>query len=309
MPNNSASMNFSIPMYDNIFVMQADTLDSDIRGTYYGDEVDLDFWNLLNLSMDSGRTYTTNYELTSGYTYTYYVSKNKFIITDSTNAVVFENDNIRGINDFCVDLETASSHQFHIIFDPFSDIYSFYKVVRLGSTYGSGEVASSGSCGTNNIFLPDRVRPYLSTDDDNPSWSISRLGVCANNITVDRIVYGLVVADVLSGYRLCSFDYSKLKPDNNFYYDLTSFVLTASLDRKQMISYLLDLSIILPDLCNNMFPQLLPIERAEETVNNRPVYEPWLIWKILEFITTRTTTDNPDKDFEVYSFDLSPVYE
>ena len=33
-----------------------------------------------------------------------------------------------------------------------------------------------------------------------------------------------------------------------------------------------------------MFPMLEPILRANETQNNRPVYEPWLIWGVYKFL-------------------------
>lgn len=305
--SDSANMEFSIPMYNNIFIIQADTLDSDIKGIYYGDGIDLEFWGLLNLLMDSGRTYTTSYELTSGYTYTYYVSKNKFVITDSTDAIVFENDYIKGINDFCVDSEIESSHQFHVVFDPFSSIYSFYKVATLFKKYGGGELNTSGSNGVQNEYIHDRVRPYLPDDLDNPVWNISLLDICEDSFICNP-VDNLLEMESLYGHEASEFDCSYLTQNNNFYSNLASFSTSAKLQASDYVAYILELSLILPDLSTSMFPQLLPVAMARETTNTRPVYEPWLIWKVLEFITSKITVDNPDKDYEVLSFDLSPVY-
>lgn len=308
--SESSSLYFSVPLFNDIHVMQADTFDSAIKSMYYGNEVDLSFWGMLGISMDSGKTYTTTYGLVTGYKYTYYATDNKFIILNADGKQVFTNDDILGINDFCINIDVISSNQFTIVFSPFSNLYSFYKIANMVDVNSwTGFMNDVGYDGVQNILLPDRVRPYGKDDPDNPIWNISNLGSDNTLFTVEDYIISLFVSGDTSWFLNNGINYDNTVCSNNFYTDLDSYIVDVKLSAKEYTSYMLSLSLILPDLSNSLYPHLLPIESTDETMNNRPVYEPWMIWKILEFITTKITTDDTgDKDFEVYSFDLSPVY-
>ena len=55
-----------------------------------------------------------------------------------------------------------------------------------------------------------------------------------------------------------------------------------------------------------MFPMLLPIQVVENQLNNRPLYEPWLIWRVLDIVSSGSIFDPELTDTEEFTFDLSP---
>ena len=127
----SSSIEVCSPYFTDVRIINADSLDSSISGIYYGDEVNLLFWEQLNLDFGSDATYDTTYHLVSGYTYTYYVDRREFIIRDSSNNTIFSNSSIKSIADFCIDFEVFSSHQFIINVSSFSYVFRFYKIAKL----------------------------------------------------------------------------------------------------------------------------------------------------------------------------------
>ena len=56
-----------------------------------------------------------------------------------------------------------------------------------------------------------------------------------------------------------------------------------------------------------MYPELQGMVRPQSSNNNRPVYEPWLIWGVFKFIWLHRIEN--DDDMEIDVFDLSPTYE
>ena len=69
---------------------------------------------------------------------------------------------------------------------------------------------------------------------------------------------------------------------------------------------MLDISWLLPCYTISLYPELMPIRRSDETINNRAVYEPWMIWG-LRLVTNRRKTDVPELH-ELIVFDLSPSW-
>lgn len=298
----------SEPYFNGVFVVQGDTLNAEYMGVYYGDEVNLNFWKQLDLDMGIDTTDTTLYKLTTGYKYVYYVSTRKFIITDDSGNVVYTANNVKSIKEFKIDMEIYKSHQLEIVISPNSDIYSYYLVVRLLKK-DDGAVSDKYDYGVNNIDITDRVRPYGKDDPDNPTWNILYLGQIAEGIdlflrdntncmTKDEYLIGSKVGDI---------NYSKISTSNNFYADGIK-TMVASLYENQYVCTVMAYSLVLPNLSTDMFPQLLPVDKLDELCNNKPVYEPWLIWGIYKFLTSHITVDKDDPSFEVVPFDLSPIY-
>lgn len=60
----------------------------------------------------------------------------------------------------------------------------------------------------------------------------------------------------------------------------------------------------LPEWAHGLYPKLNKVVRDGELQNNRPIYEPWLIWDGFIFVS-RFTTDNYDK-YPIDILDLSP---
>ena len=56
-----------------------------------------------------------------------------------------------------------------------------------------------------------------------------------------------------------------------------------------------------------LYPDLMPVQRYGETQNNRPIYEPWLIWGFYKFLWNKRTNDWGDDEIPPL-FDLSPSF-
>jgi hypothetical protein len=64
-------------------------------------------------------------------------------------------------------------------------------------------------------------------------------------------------------------------------------------------------SFVLPALAISMFPYLLPVKKSGEVLNNRPTYEPWMIWGFYKLLYNQITNDNPDT-YSIEILSLSP---
>lgn len=296
----------SAPYFNGIRIIHGDSLGSDLHGIYYGDEINLLFWKQLNMTMNSGRTYPSIYTLHTGYKYIYYVAYRKFIIYDENSNIVFEN-NVTSINDLNIDFSVHKSHQFEVHVSLFGDIFRFYKIARWLKKDSGGVDAYTAGKGVNNICAPDRVRPYLPTDSDNPTWNIKYIENIdeGEKIIIDDTLK-VKEPETSEGFMLSGINYEGLKINNNFYHTTGDIDKTGTLTVWEHDGKMLTYSILLPLLSVSLFPELLPIINHGEVLNNRPLYEPWLIWGIYGIISSKITTDIDTEDFEVFPFDLSP---
>ena len=300
----------SIPYFNNIMILNGDTLDIDGIGIFYGDEINLMFWGALNLVFDSGRVYENTYTLIPGYIYRYYVGNHLFRIYDDTGNIIFVN-NIVGINDFCIDFSVHKSHQFEIY--NLSEDYNigFYKPVKWRKRIHNSVRANFGDVGVDNLWEPDRVRPYGASDDDNPitggvPYRLHKFIDIAKGLSDgDGYEYGKGV-NSLKGIVSSLVDYSNVNINNCMYTEIP-LSLEGLIPDWDIYGKKHDYnSIVIPLLSKNMFPALLPIQLLDQQTNNRPVYEPWLIWKTLDFMASGTVFDRDLTDLEAYTFDLSP---
>lgn len=300
----SSSIEVCSPYFTDVRIINADSLDSSISGIYYGDEVNLLFWEQLNLDFGSDATYDTTYHLVSGYTYTYYVVNKEFIIKDPSNGVIFSNSNIKSIADFCVDFEVFSSHQLIINVSSFSYMFRFYKIAKLirapipgipSTTDGEIKHMVIGGDGDSSEPIP---------------WTLKYLAYTDNFVIQKGTVTSLVARKyLLDSFVFDGFNYNKLYPNNDFYTDTYEFEKIAKLVDKQYISTMMMYSLLLPNLSKSIYPALQPINGTMDTNNNKPLYYPWLIWGIYEILINYKSGDDIDPSFEIIPFDLSPNWE
>lgn len=297
----------SIPYFNNIMIINGDTLDKDGLGIYYGDEIDLLFWESLGFVFNSGNTYTTIYTLIPGYIYRYYVGSRLFKIFDDTGSVIFTNT-IIGINDFCIDFSVHKSHQFEIYNMSGDYNIGFYKPVKWRKRTHHSARVDIGDKGINNLWIPDRVRPYTIDDVDNPISG----GVYAHLHNIDLGLRTDVVdseelfdIDDLYGFMLSEIDYSNVNINNDMY-TIIPYSKESRIPDWDIFGVKQDYDVVIPKLSIDMFPALLPIQLVDQQTNNRPLYEPWLIWKTLEFLTSNVVVDPDTTDIEAFTFDLSP---
>lgn len=303
----------SIPYFNNIMILSGDTLDVDGLGIYYGDEINLMFWGALDLVFDSGRVYANTYTLIPGYIYRYYVGNHLFRIYDDTGNVIFVNK-IVGINDFCIDFSVHKSHQFEIY--NLSEDYGigFYKPVKWRKRVHDSIEANFGDVGVHNLWIPDRVRPYDKADIDNPvsggidyylqhiESDIYFIGVGVFEY-VDEYARGV---DSLRGIMNTDVNYSKININNDLYINISGTLEGIIVDWN-IYGVKHDCGdFLIPRLSMNLFPALLPIQLISQQTNNRPVYEPWMIWRNIDFPSSKVIIDPNLTDLEAFTFDLSP---
>ena len=63
---------------------------------------------------------------------------------------------------------------------------------------------------------------------------------------------------------------------------------------------------LIPMWSLTLYQMLQPVIRDGETQNNRPIYEPWMIWGFYNFIHSSVVNDIVDYLHEVPTWDLSP---
>ena len=289
----------SIPYFNGVYLVHGDSLESGISGIYYGDEVNLLFWEQLSLRMGSGSVYSSLYTLLPGYRYIYYLDGNRFIIYDNDNNIVFENV-IYSLDDFCIDFSVYKSHQFEIHVSSFADAFSFYKLARWNKKLCESTL-NFESIGINNENVPDRIRPYGKDDFDNPSWDIGPIGHSfVNNSTYSYdFTYSDFISD-LTGFILGNIQNDSVIANNNFYCSLEDFSVVGRLMNYKIGATKLSFDVVLPKLSKLMYPALMG--------TNFVLYEPWLIWGIYKILYSKRIVDIEGEDFEVFPFDLSPLW-
>lgn len=313
-PHNVDVMDFSRPMDNGIRIMSPEYL----VGTphvYYGDEIDLKFWHLLGLSFGTSWTTGTVLTLIPDYRYVYNHMAHVFDAYDDTGVNFVHIEDVDSIAGMGIDFTIHKSHQFEIIVDPSSiGLFSFIfpaHIIMPELFYQQQNLISQG---VDNIYLADKERPYKEDDEDNPIWDYKHISLLYLNSMKHRVLdFGDVIGGGMYGFRPEALDYfwdinwDRNCPTNYFYLG-DRFVNINPEKLLQMFSIKeLDPKILLPYLSINVYPDLMPIDRAGETQNNRPVYEPWLIY-VIEFLYNKYTKDYYE-DIPIPLFDLSPRWE
>ena len=320
---NTDILDISLPYFNGIVLLDLEEL-TNIRKIYYGDEIDLQFWSLVGLTMGSSYEPVTIYTLQEGYKYILIPEEAKFTIYDDSNNIVFENRQVHSINDLSIDFTIHKSHQFEIHLAPSKKNRAFYKVAKW-KKYLHNAWRKEYNCGVQNVYEPDRVRPYLPNDSDNPSWEIKHLayiddieynifdetadGVLdtpGNGVDGNPMAFRYVPIDAMGIRILNDFNYAKLACVNNFYIEAW-FKLVAKEVGLPSYGIKQTFTLILPMLSRNMYPAIWSLILPESIINNRPLYEPWLIWKVYEMLVTGYTSDETD-EFSIPVFDLSPMW-
>lgn len=429
----SQALDFSVPFDNGIRVIDWD----DIFGSgkiYYGDEIDLKFWSLLNLSFGKSTDPENPLTLQEGYTYKYYYLSSVFDVYDKNNTRIIHKTGISSIAQMNIDFTIANSHQFWVIVDGNIGGYKFMFPAKVVEQLHVSDIEPYTRCGLQNIYLPDRIRPYSSDDVDNPEMNLKYLALfdemqrwtqwgsltmrsydsgsltgigdyniidwnrnCPTNYFYMKGLYELQATGIPDDItKVPTFDPTKCYDTGDYVRgntELTSYILykvmsntcqnidgdTCSVDpysfiytikntsrifdlevgkryyvndiirilneeTNDYIYYLVDTEFVLNDfsidsihttkictllieikrfkrfrffaekinilymqLALGLYPDLMPIQKYDETQNNRPVYEPWLIWGFYKFVWSKKTSDWGD-DIDIPLFDLSPSW-
>ena len=233
-----------------------------------------------------------------GYRYVYDYNKRKFYVYDNTGTNILTINNISSITDLNIDFTIHKSHQFEIIAG--SPEFGFQFI--LPAILKKEEIYSiEQDCllvGVDNIC----------TVYDNSHLDIRYIGNIFNKryeTYVEEFYYGLInyYKDIYYLFPEVGINFDKLMPLNCFY--LGSFRAEKSVLLKQTLSAMyFKYNLLLASLSVNMYPDLMPIIRDDESQANRPVYEPWLILGLVQFLSHKTE-DFVDS-YPIPVFDLQP---
>lgn len=284
--------------------------------TKLGCEVDLDFYNRCAVVLGDSNVSPIEH-LNEDYTYTYYITKHKFEITDGNNAIILKKDNVNSLSDLGIDIDIWGSCNFRIVYEPTSENCAFLHADEIRIIRKADETVLF-DVGLNNMYLPDRIRPYDMHDKDNPIRLFAKLAVLWYNkningtgllvrtpeIALDSVLSQL--SSQLTGISKYPYNWSNVVPNNYSYlgYDLLHMGYRIDASLKPTI---VDSKILLPEWSVSAYPALMQIINKDETIINRPVYEPWMLW-LLRFLYIKSTIDIKDDPLRFPVFDLSPNY-
>lgn len=307
---NIVALDFDVPFDKTIRLVDWNYILGNEK-TYYGDEIDLRFWRAMKIPFGSSYSPENPLTLQDGYLYKYNYKSKIFDVYDDTGTKIVHKTDVRTIAQMNIDFTIHKSHQFEIIAPMSLDGFNFIFPALLRRDRKPIDIENIADYGVNNAYLPDRIRPYDKNDIDNPFFKLYYL---ANYYArFPYLVQGFLdISDSFNMKDLITavyqYDFDKDIIPNNYFYKKEFYEFSAKkiTDVKQAKMFG-DISFLYMSLALGMYPDLMPIQKDGETQNNRPVYEPWLIWGILNFLYNKRT-DDWDEDVPIPYFDLSPSW-
>lgn len=295
MPSTDELIWFVKPYFNGIFVQDCDVLDNGMR-TLHGDQIPLKVWFLLKLKYgkpDGQRVWT----LINGYKYIYHASKHEFNIYDEHGTVVYNVPNVKSIADMHIDFKVHKSHQFMIIIDARALKGTFLIPAKLKKkSYGESPIM--------NIVVAEKRDKY--SIDDKHNYQVRRSIIpCVTRFKTYTVKKNLVISEIYNVGQVWRLPRNEeYSPEINKLYGHSIRAFDAKHNKQIFKGKALQFRILLPLLTITLFPWLCPILRQDEFLNNRPVYEPWLIWGVYKFLTLKR--DEEENELLPELLDLSP---
>lgn len=307
---DNSILGFTKPYFNDVYIVSASNMATTLTGTIYGDLTNLQTWTNLGMTFGVINPTITIYTLQAGWKYIYNYTKKVFNIYDSSGNIIDTRTGVTTIDGLGIDMSVQKSHQFEIIFDADAEDTPFILTPKLISKTFDEVVSETADVGIYNTYMSDRIRPYLATDPDNPSWIYKHL---ANSIAMPIDSDSVYNCDIKI-YKM--YEYSirpknmmkttKVTGTNMFYVDGYN-LLTPNIVNKNKFMTKLNLGVMLLCLLSiSLYQGKLPVIRDGETDNNRPLYEPWTLY-LYEYLVNRYIFDI-DNEYPIPVFDLSPSW-
>lgn len=290
----------TLPVCNGIRLKPASLIGNTANQILYGDTTNMGTYGTLDLIMGepTGTTFTT---YTTGYTYIYDIGSETFKITDNNGTVVSIKTNVKSIADLMIDFTVFENHAFEI---------------RLGSAFGTGEFFLNSTLqfsGNSFIYMDKMVwgnideyyESVLSTIRPNIYKNIGDIDI--NDIVTQIITNYLVEEESMDGLGKgdASLSVGATFP---FYVGIDDVKNATISPTTVMVNKIEFSSYVIPLLTVSLFPQLFPAIATNELINNRPVYEPWMVWELYKLIYNIVSNNpNPTKS-GLSVFDLSPMW-
>lgn len=292
------TLDFSVPRDNGIRIISSVSLLS-FATTYYGDQINLQFWKLLKMKFGLTPTPSNPLTLQPGYRYVYNHGTREFDAYDNNGVNFVHISNIMSIADLNIDFTIHKSHQFEIIIDPASLGARFIFPAKLVKETKDLIIQDEVRIGVDNICpLKMKKEPVIT----RWLYLFDMLSESGRDIDVARYVKW----DLEALNFFWDIDWNKNLPTNRFYLgDRFSPFAVEKLSRL-FNTQCLSGDLLLPFLSQDLYPNIMPVQRGGETQNNRPVYEPWLM-VMFNMLYNKRTVDEEDT-FVIPVFDLSPRF-
>lgn len=286
---------FSKPYFNGIFVMSCEYASLLKRPPYYGDTMTMRAWDFLKIPMGAMGTLPLH-TWQNGYKYVYNYTSKTFDVYDDSGNNIDHRDNVLTIGDMHIDFTIYRSHEFIIYYDVTGENSDFFLIGKtVKKKYGDSPTYNYGS-----------FKDYLYSDIKYPETEyVDRISACdiddyvRINIAPDRKSYKLVPKPL--GVDITKYNVTHSPKVYNSSYELTDVKFIKPEYKATFIKY----SLLFALMSRCVYPSLYGLERADETHNNRPVYEPWLIWGVFKFLFLHREEASSDS-YEIEVFDLSP---
>lgn len=294
-----------------------------------GCDLNINDWSLYKVELGSSNT-SIVFHYNENYIYTWNTITNEFSIMDKTTGnYIFNKKDCHTLSDLNIDLDIVSSCNFILIVED-KTVDSLLISVNKQTVVGTA-TQEKYNYGVNNTYYADRVRPYNKDDADNPTHNTYNVMSLVNTeeafteewhieTTKPNIEDGsdsvdpeyrmkLIMDNVFNKYVQTTYvpPTTKMLP-NNYVYLADKYMPFTAIDTKKKLRVTqMKFTIVLSELSICLYNMLLSIQRPEETVNNRQIYEPWLVWGFYKLIYSKGTIAE-DVPIIYPIFDLSPVY-
>ena len=298
MPKTDELIWFVKPYFNGIFIQDCDMLGSGEK-QLHGDEISLSVWYALKLKYgkpDGKKVWT----LIDGYKYIYHAGRHDFNIYDEHGAVVYNVPNVVSIADMHIDFKVHKSHQFIVILDAKQLKSTFIVPARTQKKeYGESPIV--------NIFVTGRRDKYNQDNKHNYNETRAIIPYAPTKFKKYIIKKKLVISEIYNVGQVWRLPRNQeYSPEINKLYGHHIKAMDAKHNKPIFKGKALQYHILLPMLSITLFPWLCPVLRQDEFLNNRPVYEPWLIWGVYKFLTLKRDEEENENIPDV--LELSPNF-
>lgn len=275
----------------------------------HGCEMNLSIWSMLNIPF--GDEDVPVVDLVDDYTYTYNYIYKTFEITDSSGNILQRYTNVFTLSAMGISLDVVDSCNFVIVMPDFFRCNQYKTIKIIQRIFGCDQ--KEFDVGVDNTYIADRIRPYDADDEDNPTRFFGRIAGLADDYDKFGSYLGgwrntsSIEDENMSLTGICRYPFGLERMKPNQYTYLSGFREYVAVDKRVPLIYTeLPIDFLLSEFSNSIYPALLPIDREGEVHNNRPVYEPWMIWGYYDLLWSKSTGDIPDEPVKYPIFDLSP---
>ena len=306
-PTNNDVIAFSKPFFNGIFLLSSGLVSSGIRPVYHGDKMTMRAWDFLRITFGAINDNEEVLTHRDGWRYIYNYKKRTFDAIDESGNTYIHRDNIQTIGDLHIDFTIQMSHDFEIVVGSLdASDFDFYRLAKHRKQVFGPSPVVDGQKGYDSLYGYNDVPSFsnnLATDrriDDVDDDNYAGIGIIPTSRSVDILESPISVGQREFGNSYGATQESKVYDDA---FEVFDFKFIKPKYRAQALKW----GFLLPMLTRCIYPELYGVEMIGETHNNRPLYEPWLIWGVFKFLFLhRDETDDGTPDIEV--FDLSPNF-